>query len=186
MSKNDFKDNAQVYRLLNDPATCRSTFSNIMRTYQQCLYWHIRKMVSVHDDANDILQNTFIKAWKNILKYRGDANILTWLYRIATNETIDFLNSSYSKHAGESVDFETNLSTHLNNDPLFEGDELEKLLQKAIATLPDKQRLVFNMRYFDEMPYAEMSEILGTSESALKTSYHLAVKKVEKYILSIR
>ena len=116
MSKNDFKDNAQVFRLLNDPATCRSTFSNIMRTYQQCLYWHIRKMVSVHDDANDILQNTFIKAWKNILKYRGDANILTWLYRIATNETIDFLNSSYSKHAGECVDFETNLSTHLNND----------------------------------------------------------------------
>ena len=186
MSKNDFKDNAQVFRLLNDPATCRSTFSNIMRTYQQCLYWHIRKMVSVHDDANDILQNTFIKAWKNILKYRGDANILTRLYRIATNETIDFLNSSYSKHAGECVDFETNLSTHLNNDPLFEGDELEKLLQKAIATLPDKQRLVFNMRYFDEMPYAEMSEIFGTSESALKTSYHLAVKKVEKYILSIR
>ena len=108
------------------------------------------------------------------------------MYRIATNETIDYLNSSYTKHAGESVDFETNLSSHLNNDPLFEGDELEKLLQKAIASLPDKQRLVFNMRYFDEMPYAEMSEILGTSESALKTSYHLAAKKVEKYILSIR
>ena len=182
MSKNDFKDNAQVFRLLNDPATCRSTFSNIMRTYQQCLYWHIRKMVSVHDDANDILQNTFIKAWKNILKYRGDANILTWLYRIATNETIDFLNSSYSKHAGECVDFETNLSTHLNNDPLFEGDELEKLLQKAIATLPDKQRLVFNMRYYDDMKYEEIAKVTGTSEGALKASYHIAVKKIEQFI----
>jgi RNA polymerase sigma-70 factor (ECF subfamily) len=97
MNKNDFKDNEQVFKLLNDPATCKSTFSNIVRTYQQRLYWHIRKMVAVHDDANDILQNTFIKAWKNILKYRGDANILTWLYRIATNETIDYLNSSYTK-----------------------------------------------------------------------------------------
>jgi RNA polymerase sigma-70 factor (ECF subfamily) len=121
-----------------------------------------------------------------LLSYRGDASFTTWIYRIATNETLDFLQSSYARHAGESVDFETSLAGTIDHDPYFDGDAAEKLLYKAIATLPDKQRLVFNMRYFDEMPYAQMSEIVGTSEGALKASYHLAVKKVEQYILDHR
>jgi RNA polymerase sigma-70 factor (ECF subfamily) len=179
-------DKKELCALFADEATRQVTFSILIKSYQQRLYWHIRKMVMVHDDANDILQNTFIKAWTNLLSYRGDASFTTWIYRIATNETLDFLQSSYARHAGESVDFETSLAGTIDHDPYFDGDAAEKLLYKAIATLPDKQRLVFNMRYFDEMPYAQMSEIVGTSEGALKASYHLAVKKVEQYILDHR
>lgn len=179
-------DKKELCALFADEATRQVTFSKLIKNYQQRLYWHIRKMVMVHDDANDILQNTFIKAWTNLLSYRGDASFTTWIYRIATNETLDFLQSAYARHAGESVDFETSLAGTIDHDPYFDGDAAEKLLYKAIATLPDKQRLVFNMRYFDEMPYAQMSEIVGTSEGALKASYHLAVKKVEQYILDHR
>ena len=179
-------DKKELCSLFADEATRQITFSKLIKSYQQRLYWHIRKMVMVHDDANDILQNTFIKAWTNLLSYRGDASFTTWIYRIATNETLDFLQSAYARHAGESVDFETSLAGTIDHDPYFDGDAAEKLLYKAIATLPDKQRLVFNMRYFDEMPYAQMSEIVGTSEGALKASYHLAVKKVEQYILDHR
>ena len=180
------KNEQIILEQLKDNTLRSAAFSTVVELYSKQIYWHIRNIVLSHDDANDILQNTFIKAWTNLLSYRGDASFTTWIYRIATNETLDFLQSAYARHAGESVDFETSLAGTIDHDPYFDGDAAEKLLYKAIATLPDKQRLVFNMRYFDEMPYAQMSEIVGTSEGALKASYHLAVKKVEQYILDHR
>ena len=147
------------------------------------MYWHIRKMVLSHDDADDILQNTFVKAWLNIGKFRGDANLQTWLYRIATNETMNFFNTNYIKHNGFTSDFDDKLADNLKSDPYFDGDETQLKLQKAIMSLPPKQRLVFNMRYYDEMPYSEIAAVLQTSEGALKASYHHAVKKIGQFML---
>ncbi|HOH95814.1 MAG: RNA polymerase sigma factor [Paludibacteraceae bacterium] len=179
--KNSINDN-DLLKMLIDESTRREAFSILVNKYKQRLYWHIRKMVIVHEDADDILQNTFIKAWTNIDKFRGEANILTWLYRIATNETMDFFNSAHSKHSNNTVNLDDAPALQIENDVYFDGDEAQKKLQRAILSLPNKQRLVFNMRYYDEMPYAEMSEILGTSEGALKASYHHAVKKIEDFV----
>lgn len=169
--------------LLSDEKSKRETFSAIIKEYSQKLYWHIRKMVLSHDDADDILQNTFVKAWLNIGKFRGDANLQTWLYRIATNETMNFFNTNYVKHNGFTSDFDDKLADSLKSDPYFDGDETQLKLQKAILSLPPKQRLVFNMRYYDEMPYSEISAVLQTTEGALKASYHHAVKKIEQFML---
>lgn len=169
--------------LLSDEKSKRETFSAIIKEYSQKLYWHIRKMVLSHDDADDILQNTFVKAWLNIGKFRGDANLQTWLYRIATNETMNFFNTNYVKHNGFTSDFDDKLADSLKSDPYFDGDETQLKLQKAILSLPPKQRLVFNMRYYDEMPYSEISAVLQTTEGALKASYHHAVKKIEQIML---
>ena len=166
---------------LNQPNRRAGAFSAIVRTYQERLYWHIRKMVLSHDDANDVLQNTFMKAWNGLDGFRGDAKISTWLYRIATNETLTFLANRNMRNQNSIDDVDEALLQNLKADNYFNGDEIQLKLQNAILTLPEKQRLVFNMKYFDDITYDEMESILGTSVGALKASYHYAVKKIEKY-----
>lgn len=158
-----------------------SAFSEIVRLYQERLYWHIRKMVLLHDDANDVLQNTFIKAWNGLEGFRGDSQISTWFYKIATNETLTFLANKRQRNHTSMDDEESLMQQNLQSDTYFDGDEVQLMLQKAILTLPEKQRLVFNMKYFDDITYEQMEAILGTSVGALKASYHIAVKKIEKY-----
>ena len=162
---------------LRDNKTRSTTFSALVKAHSETLYWHIRRMVLSHEDANDILQNTFTKAWMGIDGFLGNAKILTWLYRIATNETLTFI-SKNSNAVFEDIDV---AATAIETDEWFDGDELQTRLQAAILTLPSKQRMVFNMKYFEEMKYEEMSTILGTSIGALKASYHIAVKKICEY-----
>ena len=162
---------------LRDTKTRSNTFSALVKAYSEPLYWHIRRMVLSHEDANDILQNTFTKAWMGLDGFLGNAKVLTWLYRIATNETLTFI--SKNKHATfEDID---TAGTAIEADEWFDGDELQARLQAAIQSLPPKQRVVFNMKYYNEMKYEEMSSILGTSVGALKASYHIAVKKICEY-----
>ncbi len=157
-------------------------FNLLVREYQKRLYWHIRKILIDHDDTNDVLQNVFIKVWRNLEGFKEESLLYTWLYRIATNESITFLNQK-KKRAGVSFDEASNfLASNLQSDVYFKGDEIQAKLQRAILTLPDKQRIVFNMKYFDNIKYEEMSVILETSVGALKASYHHAVKKVESYL----
>ena len=167
----------------NDPATKVAGFNLLVHKYQQKIYWHIRRIVIDHDDANDVVQNTFIKIWKGLANFRADANLYTWIYRIATNEALTFLNKK-NKHKNISAEevLET-LAVQLTADKYFNGDEAQIKLQQAIALLPDKQKIVFNLRYYDELTYEDMSQILETSVGALKASYHHAVKKIEKFII---
>lgn len=167
----------EILEQLRNPDTQRQGFAHLVNEYSERLYWQIRKMVYSHDDANDILQDVFIKAWLNIEKFRGDAKLSTWLYKIAINESITFINRSKAKLNLSIDDADSFLLDKLEGDEFFDGDEAQLLLQKAIVTLPEKQRLVFQMKYFNEMKYDEMSDILGTSVGALKASYHHAVKK---------
>lgn len=164
------------------PETRNYAFNLLVRQYQQRLYWHIRKMVLNHDDTDDILQNVFIKAFNGLSNFREDSKIFTWLYRIATNECITFLNNKKKRFFIPMVDVENQLSQNIENDTYFNGDRIQMRLQQAILTLPEKQRLVFNMKYFEDMKYEDMSEILGTSVGALKASYHHAVKKIEEFM----
>lgn len=172
---------AELLLQLNNLHKRPAAFSGIVRSYQERLYWHIRKMVLSHDDANDVLQNTFMKAWNGLDGFRGDAQISTWLYRIATNETLTFLTNKRMRNLTSMDDEEALLLNNLKSDAYLDGDELQLRLQKAIITLPEKQRLVFNMKYFDDITYEQMEAILGTSVGALKASYHHAVKKIEKF-----
>lgn len=178
-------DEKELIAALQNPKSARAAFDRIMRSYGEQIYWQIRKMVVNHDDANDLLQNTFLKAWNNLAHFRGDAKLSTWLYKIAVNESINFLNKE-RKNQSTQLDSEDETATYLiqnlKADDYFDGNELQRELQKAILTLPDKQRLVFNMRYFGDMKYEQISEILGTSIGALKANYHHAVKKIEEYI----
>ncbi len=167
--------------LFRDTERKNFAFNLIIKKYQQKLYWHIRKMVIKHDDADDILQNTFIKVWKGLDGFREDSKLYTWLYRIATNESLTFLKQQKTKYLLPIADYENQLKETLESDVSFNGDEIQLKLQKAILELPEKQRIVFNMKYFDEIKYEEMSAILDTSVGALKASYHHAVKKIEKY-----
>jgi RNA polymerase sigma-70 factor (ECF subfamily) len=164
------------------PETRNYAFNLLVRQYQQRLYWHIRKMVINHDDTDDILQNVFIKAFNGLSNFREDSKIFTWLYRIATNECITFLNNKKKRFFIPMADVENQLSQNLENDSYFNGDRIQMRLQQAILTLPEKQRLVFNMKYYEDMKYEDMSEILGTSVGALKASYHHAVKKIEEFM----
>jgi RNA polymerase sigma-70 factor (ECF subfamily) len=159
-----------------------SAFNLIVEDYKERLYWHIRKMVLIHDDADDVLQNSFIKVWRYLEKFKGDSKIYTWLFRIATNEAITFINKKKKKAEDSFETYEHFLSNNLESDEYFNGDEAQLILQKAILTLPEKQRIVFNMRYFDEVKYNDMSEILDTSVGSLKASYHHAVKKIEDFV----
>ena len=169
-----------VERLRNSE-TVREAFAEVIRLYSAPLYWQIRRMVQSHDDANDLLQNTFMKAWQSIENFRGDARLSTWLYKIAINESITHLEKE-KKRRGLSLDDEdASLISTIEADEHIDGDALSMKLRKAVASLPEKQRLVFNMKYFDEMKYEDMSAILGTSVGALKASYHLAVKKIEQF-----
>lgn len=157
-------------------------FNLLVRQYQKRLYWHIRKIVIDHDDADDVLQNVFIKVWKNLDRFQENAQLFTWLYRIATNESISFLHQK-KRRSGIPLDEVSHfLAQNLESDHFFKGDEIQLKLQKAILTLPEKQRIVFNMKYFDNIKYEEMSQILETSVGALKASYHHAVKKIEEYL----
>ena len=172
----------KILSLLQDKASYERGFRLLMETYQERLYWHIRKMVYEHEDANDVIQNTFVKVYRSIERFEGKSKLYTWLYRIATNEAITFLNKKKKKATDSIDDKDINLSNRLKADEYFDGDEIQLQLQLALDELPEKQRMVFNMRYFDEMSYADMSEILETSVGALKASYHHAVKKIESHL----
>ena len=169
----------ETLRRLQDPKTQTRAFEEIVNHYSQPLYWQIRRLVVEHEDADDVLQNTFIKAWTNITSFRGESKLSTWLYKIAYNESLTFLN-----HKREQLsldDLNSMVTETLESDPYFDGDETQLMLQEAINSLPDKQKAVFNMKYFEEMKYEERSQITGTSVGALKASFHLAVKKIEEY-----
>lgn len=159
-----------------------AAFSKLVALYKERLYWHIRNMVKNHDDTDDVLQNVFIKVYKNIKGFKGESKLYSWLYRIATNESITFLNKKAKKHNITSAELNQQLIENLQSDVYYEGDAIQLKLQKAVATLPQKQQQVFNMKYFQELKYREISEILETSEGALKASYHLATKKIEEFL----
>ncbi len=165
---------------LRQPDTVRAAFTEVIKLYSEPLYWQIRRMVRSHDDANDLLQNTFMKAWGSLENFRGEARLSTWLYKIAINESITFIERE-KKRAGISLD-EHEGTIDITAQPDIDGDSLAERLQEAVARLPEKQRLGFNMKYFDDMKYEDMSQILGTSVGALKASYHLATKKIEQYL----
>lgn len=170
-----------INRLKNEK-TRDVAFKELLSTYKERLYWHIRNIVKTHDNTDDVLQNTFIKVYKNIHGFKGESKLFSWMYRIATNESLTFL-SQNSKHIHLTTEeFQQQAINNLKADIYFEGNEIQLKLQEAIAILPHKQQLVFNMRYFEEIKYSEMSEILETSEGALKASYHIAVKKIEEYL----
>lgn len=175
-------DEVQLVKQLQHPDTQRKAFEIVVSTFSEQLYWQIRRMVLSHDDTNDLLQNTFIKAWSNIERFRGDSKLSTWLYRIALNETLTFLNRQSTTQNVTLDSTEGSTVSQLEGDSFFNGDDAQKLLQEAILTLPDKQRIVFNLKYFQEMKYEEMSQVLDTSVGALKASYHLAVKKITNFL----
>jgi len=170
---------AEIIALLQQNKT-EPAFNLIVKSYSQKVYWHVRRLVLDHDDADDVVQNTFIKIWKGLPNFRQDSAIYTWIYRIATNEALSFLRSKKENTRFEDVEY--SLSQNLEADAFFDGDAAQQTLQAAIATLPEKQRAVFNLRYFEEMSYAEMSAVFDTSEGALKASYHHAVKKIEAFL----
>ncbi|WBX75285.1 RNA polymerase sigma factor [Tenacibaculum ovolyticum] len=167
---------------LQNQKTKEVAFKQLLSLYKERLYWHIRKIVVSHDDADDVLQNTFIKIFKNIDRFKNNSKLYSWMYRIATNEAITFINKRAKERNVDITEYQQQLISTLDSDHWFTGDEIQLILQKAIATLPQKQQLVFNMKYFDEMKYSQISEILETSIGALKASYHIAVKKIEQFI----
>lgn len=177
-------DDIELLHQFKQPENKERAFTAIIKKYQEKLYWHIRRMVIDHDDTNDVLQNMFIKVWNGLENFREDSQLYTWLYRIATNECLTFLEQRKRRSSVSLGDVENGLSNKIKADQGFDANKLEWKLQLAIQKLPEKQRLVFNLRYYDEMPYEEMSRILDTSEGALKASYHHAAKKVEDFILN--
>lgn len=176
-------DDSQLLEQFREPDARPRVFARITEKYARKLYWHIRRLVVDHDDADDVLQNTLIRAWNGLPLFRQDARLYTWLYRIATNESLNFLEQKRRRLAVSLDELPEHLSSQLRAEPGFDADRLEWRIQLAIQQLPEKQKLVFSLRYFDEMPYEEMSRVLGTSVGALKASYHHAVKKVERLVL---
>ena len=181
MTKIEDKD---ILALFKDEKTRNTALSQLISKYQKMLYWHIRKIVIDHDDSDDVLQNTYIKIWKGLENFREDSQLFTWMYRIATNEALTMLRQKKKANTTSIHPIEFELSKNLETDNYFKGDEIQLKLQQAILTLPEKQRIVFNMRYYDETPYEKMSEILETSVGALKASYHIAAKKVEEFLVN--
>lgn len=167
---------------LLDPKTQNIAFQKLLRTYQKPLYNHIRNIVLNHDDTDDVLQNTFIKVFQHLKNFKGDSKLFSWMYRIATNEAITFINNKAKRNGTTSEAMQTKIVENLQSDVYFDGNEIQAKLQKAITQLPEKQQLVFKMKYFEEIKYENMSEILGTSVGALKASYHHAVKKIEEFM----
>ena len=165
-----------------NPVTKEKAFTSIIKKYQEKLYWHLRRMVVDHDDANDVLQNVMIRVWNGLENFREDSQLYTWLYRVATNECLTFLEQQKKRASVSLSDVESGLENKIKADQNFDANKLEWKLQLGIQQLPEKQRIVFQLRYYDEMPYEEMSRVLETSEGALKASYHHAVKKIEEYI----
>lgn len=172
----------ELLNRLNAEQTKEQAFKELLNLYKERLYWHIRHIVKSHDDTDDVLQNTFIKVYKNIHSFKGDSKLFSWMYRIATNEAITHLNQNSKRYSISSEELQQKAVNNLKSDVYFEGDDIQLKLQQAIATLPQKQQLVFNMKYFEDIKYSEMSNILDTSEGALKASYHIAVKKIEEYL----
>lgn len=172
---------AQLAEQLRDPSLRRQAFSQVIHLYQENLYWQIRKLVLDHEDTADVLQNTLLKAWQALDSFRGDSKLSTWLYTIAHNETITFLNKRQAEQEMTIEDPDGYVMDTQEADKYFDGDEAQRLLLEAIASLPTKQREVFNMRYYDELPYEDISRITGTSVGALKASYHIAVEKISAF-----
>lgn len=172
----------ELVPLLLDDKTKKKAFADLVSLTKNALYWHIRRMLLVHEDADDVLQNTYLKAWKSIDTFRGSSSPFTWLYKIATNETLTFMAQQRLRNNFSSMDYEDMLLSKMESDVYYNGDEMQRKFRHAIMQLPEKQRLVFNMRYFDDMKYEQMSEITGTSVGALKASYHIAVSKIEQFI----
>ena len=179
MSEIEDKELLEQFR---KPESKSYAFNLLMRKYQQRIYWHTRRIVIDHDDANDIVQNVFIKVWKSLDKFREDSQLYTWLYRIATNESISFLNSKKKRFFIPIIDVEHELSNNLSSDGNFTGDKIMMKLQQAVLKLPTQQRIIFNMKYFDGLKYEEIAAILNLTTGALKASYHHAVKKIEKQL----
>ncbi|MEZ2337744.1 RNA polymerase sigma factor [Mucilaginibacter sp. RCC_168] len=177
-------EDSEILSKFQDEKTRNEAFNLLLKKYQQKIYWHIRRMVVDHDDADDLVQDVFIKVWKNLLGFRNDAQLYTWMYRIASNECITFLNKKKQKNNIPLDDVAYELADSLADSSYFNGDQAQRKLQEALLTLPEKQRLVFNMKYYDDMKYEEISDVLGTSVGALKASFHLAVKKIEAFLLS--
>ena len=174
-------DDQQLKDMLRNPSTQRRGFEIMVRQYSEQLYWQVRRIVMVHEDADDVLQNALMKAWSSLATFKGDSKIITWLTRIAINEALDFTRRQKSHATLSADDANLGLASRLIADKYFDGDETEAQLQEAIATLPDVQRTVFQLRYYDEMKYSEISRVLGTSEGGLKASYHIAVKKITEF-----
>jgi RNA polymerase sigma-70 factor (ECF subfamily) len=180
----EHRNDKELLAEFRNPSTKEKGFTCIIKKYQEKLYWHIRRMVVEHEDANDVLQNMFIKVWKGLDNFREDSQLYTWLYRIANNESLTFIEQKKKKSTASLSDVENGLSNQLKSDSNYDGYKIEWKLQLAIQQLPDKQKAVFMLRYYEEMPYEEMSRVLETSEGALKASYHHAVKKIENYLLN--
>ncbi|SDH26301.1 RNA polymerase sigma factor [Winogradskyella thalassocola] len=175
---------AEFITRLKNPLTKEAAYRELLQLYKERLYWHIRKIVINHNDADDALQNTFIKVYRSIDNFKGESQLFSWLYRIATNESITLINKNAKRLQISNEEHQTRAINNLQADVYFEGDDIQLKLQKAIATLPEKQQLVFNMRYFDDLKYKDMADILETSEGALKASYHIAAKKIEAILTS--
>lgn len=171
----------EILELMRNPKTLERGFRLLMETHQERLYWQVRRLLNDHEDANDVLQNALVKVFRNIGQFEGKSGLYTWLYRIVTNEAITFLNQSKRRKATSIDDADANMANRLKADSFFDGDEAQVRLQQALATLPDRQKEVFNLRYYDEMSYEEMSKLLNISVGALKASFHHAVKKVEQF-----
>ena len=175
-------DEQALVQQLKDKTTQEQAFRILISQYKERLYWHIRKIVISHDDADDVLQNTFIKIYRSIDKFNSESKIYSWMYRIATNESLTLINKRAKRLQISNEDVQQSILNNLSSDVYFEGSDIQLKLQQAISTLPKKQQLVFNMKYFEDIKYKDMSEILETSEGALKASYHIAVKKIEAYL----
>jgi RNA polymerase sigma factor (sigma-70 family) len=178
------QEDSELLRQFREPSTRERAYTALIKKYQERLYWHIRRMVVDHEDANDVLQNVFIRVWNALGNFKEESQLYTWLYRIATNESLTFLESQKKRASVSLSDVESGLENKLKSEQGFDANKLEWKLQLAIQQLPEKQRVVFSLRYYDEMPYEEMSRVLETSEGALKASYHHAVKKIEDYIVN--
>jgi len=176
------KEEQEFIQRLISKDTKETAFNELLQLYKERLYWHIRHIVKSHDDADDVLQNTFIKIHRSIHNFKGDSKLYSWMYRIATNESITHINKNSKRMQLSTEEYQEQAIQNLQADVYFEGDDIQIQLQKAIANLPDKQQLVFNMKYFQNIKYKDMSEILETSEGALKASYHIAVKKIEAFL----
>lgn len=177
-------EDAEILNKFQNEKTRNEAFNLLLSKYQQKIYWHIRRMVIDHDDTDDITQDVFIKVWKNLAGFRNDSQLYTWMYRIASNECITFLNKKKQRNNVSIDDEAYDLADTLADSTYFNGDQAQRKLQEAILTLPEKQRLVFNMKYYEDMKYDEISEVVGTSVGALKASFHLAVKKIEAILLA--
>ena len=175
-------EEAQLLEQLKSKNDQDKGFKTLVTLYKEPLYWHIRNIVKSHDDSDDVLQNTFIKVYKNIHNFKGDSKLFSWMYRIATNESITFLNKNARRLQISDEKAQRLAINNLKDDLYFEGDAIQLKLQQAIATLPQKQQLVFNMKYFQDIKYKDLADILETSEGALKASYHIAMKKIEAYL----